>query len=224
MKSFSNGIRALLVIAAILFLQLSVPLPATQSFSISSEFSYAEKADCQSFWTCSKNLLANVSDKISSNPLLNKIKAHNFSEPKTYKIVSIATRKTDSKLEWPVIGKISSGYGMRLHPVTRRRSFHNGIDIKARRGTSVVAPMDGVVIAAGRAGLLGRLVKIQTRNGMIMYFAHLTRYKCRRGQRVKKGQLIGTVGSSGRATGPHLHFSVKQNSKYLNPLKVLKGR
>jgi murein DD-endopeptidase MepM/ murein hydrolase activator NlpD len=199
-------------------------VPAIQSFSLSSDFALIEKKDSVSFWASGKKLLATIDEDIANSSLIAKIKEHNFNEPKTYKIVSIATRKTDSKISWPVKGKISSGYGMRLHPVTRKRSFHNGIDIKAKRGTGVLAPMDGTVIAAGRAGLLGRLVKIQTKNGMIMYFAHLTRYKCRRGQRVKKGQLIGTVGSSGRATGPHLHFSVKQNSKYLNPLKILEGR
>jgi murein DD-endopeptidase MepM/ murein hydrolase activator NlpD len=113
---------------------------------------------------------------------------------------------------------------MRRHPVTTRRSFHNGIDIKAKRGTVIRAPEDGLVVSAGRAGLLGRMVKIKTAKGAYLYFGHMHRIKCKRGQKVSRGQVIGTVGSSGRATGPHLHFSVKLSGKYVNPMKYLPRR
>jgi murein DD-endopeptidase MepM/ murein hydrolase activator NlpD len=113
---------------------------------------------------------------------------------------------------------------MRRHPVTKKRSFHNGIDIKAKKGTNIVCPTDGVVVSAGYAGLLGRLVKIRTADGKVLYFGHMHKIKCSKGQRVKRGSVIGTVGRSGRATGPHLHFSVRSSGQYMDPMKYLAAR
>jgi murein DD-endopeptidase MepM/ murein hydrolase activator NlpD len=144
---------------------------------------------------------------------------------KTFKIVKVKSKRTASKyMDWPVNGQISSAFGMRRHPVTTLRSFHNGIDIKARRGTNIVAPAAGIVITAGRAGLLGRMVKIKTYSGKYLYFGHLQKISCKKGDKIKSGQVIGTVGASGRATGPHLHFSIKCSGKYLNPIKYLSHR
>ncbi len=140
---------------------------------------------------------------------------------RSFRIVSINSKHSATKHNWPVKGAISSGFGMRRHPVTRRNSFHNGIDIKARQGTSINSPAEGVVVSAGRAGLMGRMVKLRTRAGKILYFGHLHKIKCKKGDQIKRGQLLGTVGSSGRATGPHLHFSVVSAGRFINPLKYL---
>jgi murein DD-endopeptidase MepM/ murein hydrolase activator NlpD len=134
-----------------------------------------------------------------------------------------STKLAEQAPVWPVKGKISSPFGMRFHPVVKANRFHNGIDIKAWYGTPIVAPVDGVVTTAGYNGAFGRLVKIKTETGnRTLLFGHMQRIQCKVGQRVTKGQTIGTVGSSGRSTGPHLHFGVMDASqKYINPVNFL---
>ncbi len=147
---------------------------------------------------------------------------------RTYRIVAIRTRTAGQtrpqEFLWPVQGPVSSGYGMRRHPITRRRSFHPAIDIRARPGTPVVAPVSGMVVSAGRAGGMGRMVKIRTASGLTLYFGHLSVIRCARGQHLRRGQVLGLVGSTGRSTGPHLHFSVARAGRYLNPLPLLSTR
>ncbi len=142
---------------------------------------------------------------------------------KSFRIVSIGSSPSlsPSKFRWPVNGSISSGYGLRRHPVTRRRSFHAGIDIRSKYGTPVVTPSDGVVVNSSRVGANGRMVRVLTPGGLTLSFAHLSGYKCFRGQQVRRGQIVGLVGSSGRATGPHLHFTVQKNGRYINPMTCL---
>ncbi|MBF0548133.1 MAG: M23 family metallopeptidase [Candidatus Riflebacteria bacterium] len=149
--------------------------------------------------------------------------------PKSYRIVSTQssydTSSCNEKLIWPVYGFITSGYGFRRHPITKRRSFHDGIDIRASWGTPIQSPCDGVVVSAARCGAIGRLIKIYDRKrGVMLYFGHLSAFKCFCGQFIRKGQLIGLVGSSGRATGPHLHFSIKLSGRKVNPLLFLSSR
>ncbi|MDD3000600.1 MAG: M23 family metallopeptidase [Candidatus Riflebacteria bacterium] len=146
---------------------------------------------------------------------------------KKWKIVKIETKKiTDNRPCWPVKGKVTSPFGMRLHPVSKVNRFHRGIDIRAGYGTPILSPADGEVIAAGREGAFGRLVRIKTAMGnKTLLFGHLHRIKCKVGQKITKGQLIGTVGSSGRSTGPHLHFGVLDSKKeYINPILYLNSR
>ena len=216
-----SKIRAILILFALIYLQISVPIQGNSNLAFSSSADFCYKKKGPSFWAQGKLLAQDISSKIKQAPLTQKIVSHNFSAPKTFKIVKVTSKHVKGLMPWPVKGKISSGFGMRRHPVTKRKSFHYGIDIKAKRGTKIFAPTDAVVVSACRAGLLGRLVKLRTANGLILYFGHLHRLKCKRGQRVKAGQLIGTVGSSGRATGPHLHFSIKKNRRHLNPLNFL---
>jgi murein DD-endopeptidase MepM/ murein hydrolase activator NlpD len=145
-------------------------------------------------------------------------------ERHTLRVVSVKSFPTEKRRlrpGWPVNGAISSGFGYRKHPFTRRRSFHNGIDIKAKTGTLVCAPAGGTVIYRNRLGANGNLVKIRCADGIILHFAHLKTYSCRLGQRIAPGQAIGTVGSTGRATGPHLHFVVQRQGRYINPLQYL---
>ncbi|MBF0498951.1 MAG: M23 family metallopeptidase [Candidatus Riflebacteria bacterium] len=141
-----------------------------------------------------------------------------------FRVVSIQSVKSVEGLLWPVQGSISSGFGLRLHPITHRRSFHGAIDIRSNPGTPVAAPSDGVVIEAARDGAIGRVVRIRTSNQTILSFGHLAGYRCVCGQYVRRGQIIGLVGSSGRATGPHLHFAVQVHGRYLNPLIFLSRR
>jgi len=124
-------------------------------------------------------------------------------------------------LQSPLGGAYTSGYGVRIDPFTRRRRFHNGLDIRVSIGTPVGAAADGVVIAAGWAGGYGKMIKIRHYNGYTTLYGHLSRIYVRIGQRVKRGQIIGRSGNTGRTTGPHLHFTVWYKGKPVNPALFL---
>ncbi|BBB31741.1 peptidase M23 [Thermotomaculum hydrothermale] len=134
---------------------------------------------------------------------------------KIYKNKNDVLRKTPSI--WPVKGFITDGFGYRIDPFTGKRAFHKGIDISARRGTPVVAPADGIVTMAGKTKGYGNFVVINHQNNLETRYGHLRDIFVKRGQIVKRGDVIGTVGNTGRSTGPHLHFEVRVNGKAVNP-------
>jgi murein DD-endopeptidase MepM/ murein hydrolase activator NlpD len=228
-KHFSETARILLIGLSLLLLQFNVPLPTNFKNSWCADICIREVGSdtrtWQNFHLLKTAAASNLKQYASLIELPENLDDYlTRPEAKSFRIVKVESRKTSTHFSWPVNGRISSGFGMRRHPVTTRRSFHNGIDIKAKRGTVIRAPEDGLIVSAGRAGLLGRMVKIKTAKGAYLYFGHMHRIKCKRGQKVSRGQVIGTVGSSGRATGPHLHFSVKLSGKYVNPMKYLPRR
>ena len=116
-------------------------------------------------------------------------------------------------------GRITSFFGYRKDPFNRRRRFHNGIDIKAKRNAPVRAAADGVVTYVGRKGRLGKTVVINHGNGMKTIYGHLNKYLIGSGQHVLKGEVIAGAGSTGRSTATHLHFTVLVDGKAVNPLK-----
>jgi len=123
----------------------------------------------------------------------------------------------------PISGaRITSGFGMRRHPILGYSKLHTGIDFAAARGTPIRAAGSGIVTHAGWRGGYGRTVMIRHPNGYTTLYAHQTRIArgIRKGVRVRQGQVIGYVGSTGRATGPHLHFEVRRNNKPINPRRV----
>ncbi|MGE5155858.1 MAG: M23 family metallopeptidase [Bdellovibrio bacteriovorus] len=121
---------------------------------------------------------------------------------------------------WPVrTGYITSNYGMRVHPTKRRRIFHQGIDFAAPRGTPIVAVADGVVVFTGKRSGYGNLVDIRHVNGLVTRYAHNQTNLVQEGQRVRQGQKIATVGSTGTATGPHVHFEVLKDGQHQNPIR-----
>jgi len=115
--------------------------------------------------------------------------------------------------------RISSGFGMRVHPILGFSKKHYGVDLAAPRGTPIWAPADGTVIFAGRKGISGNLIKLRHVNGYQTIFAHLNTiaHGLYKGIRVNQKQVIGTVGSTGRSTGPHLHYSMKKSGTLINP-------
>ena len=123
---------------------------------------------------------------------------------------------------WPVKGRISSSFGRRIDPFLGRGAFHAGIDLSAGRGTPVVATADGKVKEAGWSGGYGKAVVISHgRNGMSTLYAHLTDIYATPGQVVRRGEVIGRAGSTGRSTSSHVHYEVRYHNTPVNPYKYL---
>jgi len=112
---------------------------------------------------------------------------------------------------------ISSGFGWRNSLFTGLREFHQGLDISARRGTPIIAPADGTVISAGKGLYTGKFIKIKHNDTFITLYGHLLQHKVRKGQRVKRGDIIGLMGSTGMSTGYHLHYQVRKDNVSINP-------
>jgi murein DD-endopeptidase MepM/ murein hydrolase activator NlpD len=124
----------------------------------------------------------------------------------------------------PANGWFASGFSYRTDPFTGKKRFHKGLDISCDHGTPVYAPANGVITRRGRNGGFGKSISINHGNGIVTRYAHLSKFNVSKGQRVKKGDLIGYVGSTGRSTGPHLHYEVHKNGKAVNPMKyIIKG-
>lgn len=122
---------------------------------------------------------------------------------------------------WPVIGWVTSEFGYRISPFTGKREFHRGIDIATKVGKEIVAPADGIVAEVCKKPGMGNMVKIKHRNGITTCYGHLSKSAVRKGKRIKRGDVIGYVGNSGRSTGPHLHYGVFLNGVPVNPRRYL---
>jgi murein DD-endopeptidase MepM/ murein hydrolase activator NlpD len=123
---------------------------------------------------------------------------------------------------WPVMGRITSSFGERLDPFNGEGAFHSGIDIGTNFGDAVRATADGVVLKASFGNGYGREVEIDHGNGIQTLYGHLSGFAVTEGERVRRGQVIGYVGSSGRSTGPHLHYEVRIRDIPVNPHKYLR--
>lgn len=123
-------------------------------------------------------------------------------------------------MNMPVSGRLTSTFGMRIHPILHTARMHKGLDIAAPFGSPIHAAMDGVVAMAGRAGGYGNFVKLAHAGGVASGYGHMSRILVRPGQRVTRGQTIGLVGSTGLSTGPHLHYEVWKNGVAINPGKI----
>ena len=124
---------------------------------------------------------------------------------------------------WPVAARITSGFGMRYHPILHFGRMHKGIDFGAHYGQPIVATADGQVVRAGWAGGYGRQVRLAHSGGMGTSYNHMSRIIVEPGSLVRQGQVIGYVGSSGLSTGPHLHYEVYRNGVAVNPMGVKFG-
>ena len=122
---------------------------------------------------------------------------------------------------WPVEGEISSVFGLRRFFNKQERRPHTGLDIAAAEGTPILAVADGAVLEADDFFFSGNMIFLDHGQGIISYYAHLQRIDVKPGDVVKQGQPIGTVGQTGRVTGPHLHFSVIANQTLIDPLLML---
>lgn len=122
---------------------------------------------------------------------------------------------------WPVNGRLMSRFGAREDPFHGGQAFHAGVDISAPTGTAVRATADGIVTVAEWAGAYGRLIVVDHGRGVHTYYAHLSRIDVLSGQEVRRGEIIGAVGASGRVTSPHLHYEVRMRGTPVNPYNFL---
>ncbi|MGE3840623.1 MAG: M23 family metallopeptidase [Vicinamibacterales bacterium] len=125
---------------------------------------------------------------------------------------------------WPVIGWLNGGFGTRRDPFTGEPAQHLGLDISAEKGRPVYATADGRVDSAAYHGEFGNLVVVKHDFGLATRYAHLSRFAVSAGTSVRRGDLLGYVGSTGRSTAPHLHYEVLANGRAINPLKFLAKR
>ena len=147
-------------------------------------------------------------------------------------IESLATNKSELISAIPTIQpiknkdltRVASGFGYRIDPFTKKRRFHHGMDFTAKRGTPVYASGNGIVKRAdNRSAGYGRHIRIDHGFGYVSLYAHLSKYNVRRGQKVKRGEIIGYVGNTGRSAGPHLHYEILKDKKKINPLNFYYG-
>jgi murein DD-endopeptidase MepM/ murein hydrolase activator NlpD len=122
---------------------------------------------------------------------------------------------------WPVKGWITSGFGPRISPFTEKPTWHDGLDIGAAANAPVQAPAQGRVTSVGFDPKLGHMVKLDHGFGIETLYGHLAKALVKEGQRVKRGDVVGLVGSTGLATGPHLHYMVKVNGQALDPNRYI---
>jgi len=147
----------------------------------------------------------------------------------TESLTQVVTRLEERREIWdhtpsisPVPGGfISSRFGRRTDPFTGSNSFHAGVDVCAPRGTPVVATADGIVTFAGRRVGYGNTICINHGHGLSTWYAHVGKLKVGKGHRVKRGQVIASVGTSGRSTAPHVHYEVRENSRAVNPSQYM---
>ncbi|MEP2357731.1 MAG: M23 family metallopeptidase [Marinomonas sp.] len=128
--------------------------------------------------------------------------------------------QSSGQLVRPTNGRRTSGYGMRRHPILRYKRMHSGLDFGGGYGAPIYAVTDGTVSFAGRKGGFGKFVKIKHSGGLASGYAHMSRIAVSNGRRVRKGQIIGYIGSTGLSTGPHLHYELYRNGRAINPNSV----
>jgi YD repeat-containing protein len=132
-------------------------------------------------------------------------------------------RATTAPTLWPVMGRITGSFGERIDPFNGEGAFHAGVDISCAYGQPVLAPADGTVTYADMYNGYGRMIEIDHGNGIVTRYGHLSGFAIADGQTVRRGQVIGYVGLSGRSTGPHLHYEVRIHDTPVNPHKYLRA-
>lgn len=174
---------------------------------------------------------AEVRDKTAAMPVASIYRPIEIEGGQSYSIASgdlrsYVTEDTQKvlTLEWPVAGRLTDGFGVRHNPFSKRASeFHSGQDIAAPKGIAVTACADGTIAYAGWMHGYGDVVIIEHKNGVSTRYGHLSRILVSVGQTISGGDEIGEVGSTGRSTGPHLHFEVRLSDEPVDPLRYLPG-
>ena len=129
---------------------------------------------------------------------------------------------TSTPTLWPVIGHLTGTFGERMDPFSGEGAFHTGVDISSQYGDSVRTTADGVVLEANDRAGYGRLVVVDHGFGVTTYYGHLSSFSVVAGQQLRRGEIVGNVGVSGRSTGPHVHYEVRINGAPVNPMRYLR--
>ena len=137
--------------------------------------------------------------------------------------VSTDDYKLSQKMVLPLKGKTTSEFGTRIHPISKDLRFHAGVDIGADMGENIYAAFDGVVEEAGYDQWNGNFLKISHDNNIMTVYCHCEKLNVKKGQNIRAGEVIATVGSTGSSTGPHLHFELRIDNISYNPEKALRG-
>lgn len=140
--------------------------------------------------------------------------------------MKLSAQYVGGEIIWPVPGvyEITSPFGFRIHPILRKRMLHTGIDIGCFSGTAVIAAQTGTVVHADWLGGYGKMIMIDHGGGIMTVYAHLNSFNVSLGQVVVQGAVIAQSGNTGRSMGPHLHFEVRKDGQYVNPLEYVKGK
>jgi murein DD-endopeptidase MepM/ murein hydrolase activator NlpD len=126
-----------------------------------------------------------------------------------------------SDLQLPVLAPVSSPFGVRVDPLSHKMRSHKGVDLAAPKGTAIASPLPGTVVSAGYENGYGNTILIQHSDGLRTRYGHLDSINVKAGEKISEQQMIGTVGDSGRSTGPHLHFEVIRMGKPVDPLRAI---
>ena len=163
---------------------------------------------------------------VSTTQKLNELKKELYIQSKSYDELVLLAKNKENMLQnlpaiQPVLNKnlkqMASGYGWRIDPVYHTRRFHAGMDFAAPTGADIYATGNGQVISAGWQQGYGNCVQINHGYGYVTLYGHMSAFKVRAGQKVKRGDVIGLVGSTGKSTGPHLHYEVHYKGEIMNP-------
>ena len=179
-----------------------------------------------SLWKIAEYIGVKLENLIQSNNILNPDKIFvgqklRVPENQSREDYQLASRSQNITYIWPVLGRISSEYGWRLHPINKNQHYHTGIDIAVPTGTPVYAAADGIVEYSAWSGGYGFLVIIRHRDNSLTYYGHNYDLLVKEGESVSQGKIIAFSGESGLATGPHLHFEIRKNNKHIDPLIYL---
>ena len=184
---------------------------AAESAGEPSEIAYAEPASGGDY-ALNSGGPASTDQAISGDPEIDSavLAIRNTADPETLPMM------------WAHLGKINNEFGFRRNPFGGRTyEFHPGMDIDGERGDLVLAPANGTVVWAGYKGGYGNMVEIDHGNGLTTCYGHMSKIEAEVGETITRGQLIGYIGSTGRSTGPHLHFELRLNEKPINPRHFL---
>ena len=158
---------------------------------------------------------------------LDLLKRRMYVQTKSYdELVTLAKNKNEMMASIPAIYPISknklirfaSGFGMRVHPIYKVRKMHTGVDLTAKTGTPIYSSGDGVVVKADWGGGYGKMVVVDHGYGYKTRYAHMSKFKVKKGDKIKRGTILGHVGTTGTSTSPHLHYEVLHNERQINPV------
>ena len=203
-----------------LITDLEMKRPAPSMFGIGGFNDSTDRSLAEELTTNGLDLLGLLSKDLERLEKMARFQEESFNNLKSH----LADKKDlidRTPYRWPTRGFLTSTYGLRTHPLTGQQQMHLAIDIAALKGTPIRAPGDGIVTFAGENPSLGNMIVIDHGYGIITRYGHNNANLVRAGQKVKRGDVIATVGSTGRSTGPHLHYEIRFNDVAVNPLSII---